>query len=100
VAGAEQITIEALRSLANDLDDVRSALKEAAAQVEEAEIGGGAFTFYGLDMAAAYPSAHAFARRDAESKEAHVETIQDRLRSTAKVWEDAEHQSTIANPQG
>jgi hypothetical protein len=99
VGGSEQITSDALRTLATNLDSVKKALEEAAAQVEEAEIGGAAFSHYGLDMAIAYPSAKAFAKRDAESKAAHIETIQDRLRSTAKVWDDAEEASTVSGPR-
>ena len=94
----ERITTDALRKLATDLEKVRSALEEAGKQIEEAEIGGAAFSHYGLDMAIAYPSAHAFGVRDAESKAAHIETIQERLRSTAKVWDEAERESTVRIP--
>jgi hypothetical protein len=98
VTSQERITTDALRKLATDLEKVKSALEEAGKQIEEAEIGGGAFSHYGLDMAIAYPSAHAFGVRDAESKKAHIETIQERLRSTAKVWDEAEKASTIRIP--
>jgi len=94
----EQITTEALRTLAENLEEVRSVLEEAGTQFEEAEIGGAAFSHYGLDMAIAYPSARDFAKRDAESKAAHIETIQERLRSTAKAWDEAEHDSTVKTP--
>ena len=94
----EKITTDALRTLATNLEEVRSALEEAGKEIEEAEIGGAAFSHYGLDMAIAYPSAHAFAKRDAESKAAHIETIQERLRSTAKVWDEAERDSTVGTP--
>lgn len=89
----EDVTPERLRDLAKELDEMLTDLKEAGSLIEEAEIGGAAFSHYGLDMAVAYPSAHAFGVRDAESKHAHVETIQERLRSTAHVWAQAEHDS-------
>lgn len=93
--GTEQITPETLRTLAEQLEEVRSTLDEAGESFEQAEIGGTAFSVYGLDMAAAYPSAHDFAVRDAKSKAAHIETIQERLRSTAQTWERAESSSTV-----
>jgi hypothetical protein len=98
MSGSETVAADQLRKLADDLDEVRSTLEEAARTLEEAEVGGAAFSFYGLDMAVAYPSAHAFATRDAESKAAHVETVQERLRSTAKTWDDAERASTVSRP--
>lgn len=98
MGGSEQITSEALRTLATNLDSVRSALEEAGKQIEEAEIGGGAFSHFGIDMAIAYPSTHSFGTADAESKAAHIETIQERLRSTAKTWDDAEEASTVSGP--
>lgn len=91
----ERITTDALRTLADSLDEVTKTLKEAGKSIEEAEVGGGSFSFYGIDMAVAYPSAHGFGARDAESKAAHVETIQERLRSTAKTWDDAEAANTM-----
>ncbi len=96
--GGEDVTPERLRDLADELDEVLTELKEAGSLLEEAEIGGAAFSHYGLDMAIAYPSAHSFAVRDAESKHAHVETVQDRLRSTADVWDKAEQNSTVQHP--
>ena len=99
VAGSEQITSDALRTLATNLEEVRTSLDEAGESIEQAEVGGGAFSIYGLDMAAAYPSAHAFGVRDAKSKSAHIETIQDRLRSTAKTWDDAESANTLSVPE-
>lgn len=95
MSDAEKITIEALRKLADELEEVLEALKEAGELIEEAEVGGAAFSHYGLDMAIAYPSAHDFGVRDTESKHKHVESIQERLRSTAKVWEEAEQNSTV-----
>ena len=95
---SEKITTDALRTLATNLDKVKTALEEAGKKIEEAEIGGAAFSHYGLDMAIAYPSAHDFGVRDAESKAAHIETIQERLRSTAKTWDEAEEASTVGTP--
>lgn len=99
MGGAEQITTDALRKLATSLDQVKAALDEAGRNIEEADIGGGAFSHFGLDMAIAYPSAHDFGKRDAESKAAHIETIQERLRSTAKIWDEADRASTV-KPHG
>lgn len=99
MSASETIAADQLRRLADDLDEVRAALDEAGSLLDEAEVGGAAFSFYGLDMAVAYPSAHAFAQRDAESKAAHVETVQERLRSTAKTWDDAEQASTVSGPR-
>ncbi len=93
--GEEKITTDALRALANNLDEVRSLLKEAGETVEAGEVGGSSFSKYGLDMAIAYPSAHSFAVRDAARKEHHVETIQERLRSTAATWDAAEAANTV-----
>jgi Excreted virulence factor EspC, type VII ESX diderm len=93
--GEEKITTAALRALANNLDEVRNLLKEAGETVENGEVGGSSFSKYGLDMAVAYPSAHSFAVRDAARKEHHIETIQDRLRSTADTWDAAEAANTI-----
>lgn len=99
MTGSEQISSAALRALATNLDGVKSALEAAGTLLEEAEVGGAAFSKYGLDLAVVYPSAQAFAVRDAESKAAHVQTIQERLNSTARVWEEAEQASTIAGPR-
>ena len=96
MAGSEQITSDALRTLATNLEEVRASLEAAATAIEQAEVGGAAFSHYGLDMAAAYPSAHAFGAQDAKSKAAHIETIQERLRSTAKTWDDAESANTVS----
>ena len=95
MSGEEKITTDALRALANNLDEIRTLLREAGETIEAGEVGGSSFTKYGLDMAVAYPSAHSFAVRDAARKEHQVETIQDRLRSTAETWDAAEAANTV-----
>jgi len=100
MAGSEQITTEALRTLAEKLDDVAELLKGAGESIEQAEVGGGSFTKYGIDMAIAYPSAHSFGVRDAERKEKRIDTIQERLRSTAKTWDAAEAANTVSPAAG
>lgn len=99
MSGSETIAAGELRRLADNLTEVLAALKEAGRLIEEAEVGGAAFSHYGLDMAIAYPSAHDFGVRDAESKHKHVESIQERLRSTAKAWDEAEQASTVGKPR-
>ena len=91
----EKITTDALRALARNLDEVRTMLREAGETIEAGEVGGSSFSKYGVDMAVVYPSAHSFAVRDAARKEHHVETIQERLRSTAATWDAAEAANTV-----
>jgi hypothetical protein len=95
VPSEEKITTDALRALASKLDEVRTALDEAGESFEHAEIFGTSFSHYGLEMAAAYPGARDFAVRDAVSKARHVETIQERLRSTAATWDEAEGNNVV-----
>ncbi len=90
----ETVTIEALRKVAENLETVKATLEAAKNSFEQAEVGGAAFSHYGLEMQIAYPITHAFMVRNLEGKVAHVETIMERLKSTASIWEQAEHHST------
>jgi hypothetical protein len=98
MSGSETIAADQLRALADRMDEVTTLLEAAAKTIDDAEVGGAAFSHYGIDMGVAYPSAKAWAARDADSKKTHVESVQDRLRSTALAWDQAEHQSTMSPP--
>jgi hypothetical protein len=95
MSGSETVAAAQLRLLASNLDEVVGLLESAGKTLEEAEVGGAAFSHYGLDMAVAYPSAKAWAVRDAQSKKTHVESVQERLNSTADAWDQAEQQNTM-----
>jgi hypothetical protein len=95
VPSEEKITTDALRALASTLDEVRETLESAGHDIELGEIGGSSFSKLGLDMAVLYPSAHSFAVRDAERKAAQIESVQERLRSTAETWDRAEEANTV-----
>ena len=96
MSGEEKITTDALRALATSLDEVRESLEGAAQDIEAGEIGGSSFSKLGLDMGVLYPSAHSFAVRDADRKAKQIESVQERLKSTAETWDRAEEANTVS----
>lgn len=86
---------DALRTLAAQLDEVKSALDQAHSNVESAELSGGVFSKLGLGMKAVYPTGQRFAAHDAEEQGGQIESIQERLRATADLWDQTEECSTV-----
>ena len=96
MSGSETVVPEELDSLANRLGSTLGPLFEKAqAQLEATEVNGPAFSQYGVELTAEYPTAHEFGLRDLQTKSQNVASIIDRLGSTAKTWSEAESKSTV-----
>ena len=96
MGGSETVHPAELRALAGQLDSQLTPIFEKALQAfEAAEIGGPAFSLYGAELAVTYPGTQHFALRDVQTKAEAVQSIIDRLNSTATAWERADSHSTV-----
>jgi len=96
MSGSETVDPDALRALATQLDSQLTPIfLETLESFEAAEISGPAFSLYGAELALTYPGTQHFAMRDLQTKAQAVQSIIDRLNSTAETWRTAEQHNTV-----
>lgn len=96
MSGSETVDPDVLKALAGRLEQTMAPLFEQALEhLTETEIAGPAFSMDGVELQATYPGIRHFAMRDLESKAKAVESIIERLKHTAEIWEQTEQASTV-----
>ena len=94
--GMEQIVPTSVHAFAEQLDSTLAPLFQEAQEKfgEATELNGPAFSMDGVELSATYPGVAHLALRDLQTKTEAVQSIIERLHSTAGIWEFTEQAST------
>lgn len=94
--GSEQVVPTSVHAFAEQLDASLAPLFQQAQEKfgEATELNGPAFSQDGVELQATYPGIAHFALRDLQTKTEAVQSLIERLHTTAGIWQFAEQAST------